>query len=510
MNFELKNEKLIYENKSQDYAAQQNIEFEINLPDYCSDIKRILKCLMIPGVSSVSKAQDSVTISGVVTVRLIYISEKDKLDCFETQKDFSQAIKTGVATPENVLLLKTKTNYTNCRAISQRKVNISGNIGITLNTITNEEMLFPCNAKGAGVETKTIQAECISIISQKDKTFEMSETASLAEDKSAIGKIVHVHSYAVVDSKKTVSDKLLIKGELYTNILYLADRQDNTLCRFSHSMPISQIIDLPGIDENSETEIILDIRQTLINVKEDSSSQNRLIEIAAKVNAFVSSYKKSEIKVITDTYSVSHNINTEYTIKEFLTPIHSADRQKTINRTLDLPSCDIKQICDVWVNDITYEMKGKDNTATANCSLNLGILYIDSSDCPEYTEKALDFSFDEKLSQGYDFIKCSFKPTIRNISFRLKAKDKIDVGVECGIYANIYSAKSIRLLKQLSVEDEKQTNSNAALTVYFCKKGESVWDIARKYNTTSSLISNENNIGDTIPDEMQMLLIECV
>ncbi len=510
MSFELKKDKALFLKSSADYSTQQNIDLEVNLPDYCSDIKRILKCIMTPNISAFSFTGDKINITGSVVIRLIYINEKDKLDCFEGQKDFSCVIKTDKIPADSSITLKAKTNYTNCRATSQRRLSISGNIGICANAFYIEEKSLPNSATGAGTETKSTSHKHSSIIAQREKTFDLSETASLGEDKAAVGKILLVNSFAVIDSKKAVSDKLLIKGELYTDILYLADRQDNTFCRFRHSMPISQIIDLPGIDENSVCDVSCDVRQILVGVKEDTSSQNRLLEIAAKVSAFVKCTKQTEITVLTDCYSVSHKIKEEYAIEEFLCPIHTMDRQKTIRHTLDLPGSSIKQICDIWQNDITFDMKGKDDKVAASCSITLGILYLDTNNCPEYTEKSLEFSFEEKLPSSYEFIKCEFIPTIRHIDFKLKGKDKIDISIECGILANIFSAKSSRLITGIEVEGEKEKKHCPALTVYFCSKGESVWDIARRYNTTSSLICNENGIEDEIPEGIRTLLIPSV
>lgn len=510
MNFELKKEKTLFLKSTADYSAQQNIDFEVNLPDYCSDIKRILKCIMTPNVSAFSFTGDKINVTGSVVIRLIYVNEKDKLDCFEGQKDFSCVIKTDKIPADSSITLKAKTNYTNCRATSQRRLSISGNIGVCANAFYTEEKALPHGAKGAGVETKSGRFKHVNIIAQREKTFDLSETASLGEDKSAVGKILCVNSFTVIDSKKAVSDKLLIKGELYTDILYLADRQDNTFCRFRHSMPISQIIDLPGIDENSVCDVSCDVRQILVAVKEDTSSQNRLLEIAAKASVFVKCTKQTEITVLTDCYSVSHKIKENYAIEEFICPVHSMDRQKTIRHTLDLPGSSIKQICDIWQNDLTFEMKGKDDKASAVCNVTLGILYLDTNGCPEYTEKTLEFSFDEKLPSSYEFIKCEFTPTVRHIDFKLKGKDKIDLSIECGILANIFSAKSLRLITDIEIEGEREKTHRPALTVYFCNKSESVWDIARRYNTTLSLICEENDVEEEIPEGTRVLLIPSV
>ena len=54
MDFNMQKQKLICDELWQEVSTQQSVETEITLPDYCSDIKRILKCIMTPGITNVS------------------------------------------------------------------------------------------------------------------------------------------------------------------------------------------------------------------------------------------------------------------------------------------------------------------------------------------------------------------------------------------------------------------------------------------------------------------------
>ena len=45
MDFEVKKQTLVSDELCQEISAQQNIETQITLPDYCGDIKKILKCI---------------------------------------------------------------------------------------------------------------------------------------------------------------------------------------------------------------------------------------------------------------------------------------------------------------------------------------------------------------------------------------------------------------------------------------------------------------------------------
>ena len=53
----------------------------------------------------------------------------------------------------------------------------------------------------------------------------------------------------------------------------------------------------------------------------------------------------------------------------------------------------------------------------------------------------------------------------------------------------------------------KEKDTKAALTIYFAKAGEDVWDIARRYYTSVEAVKNENDITEDRLDKERMLLI---
>jgi LysM repeat protein len=56
-------------------------------------------------------------------------------------------------------------------------------------------------------------------------------------------------------------------------------------------------------------------------------------------------------------------------------------------------------------------------------------------------------------------------------------------------------------------ESSPKKSDSSALTVYFSEKGEKLWDIARRYNTTVQAIADENEIYDECIGEERMILI---
>lgn len=487
-------------------SAQDNLPVEISLPEWCSDIKKILKCIVQPWISSVNVGGATVTATGNADIRLIYVGEDDKIDCYTCQQEISISAKTDNLSQDATVCARAKTNYVNCRATSQRKVTIEANIAVSFNIYDSEKREIPTNCEGCGLQTKNQWINYEQLISVKEKLFDMGETAKVPSDSGAVGKILHTSSYAVLDSQKAVSDKLLIKGQLYTRVLYCSADGDGRVSKFTHAMPISQIIDVPGVDENSRCDIYLRVMCLSVRTKQGSSEQG-LLEIGAKVACEIKCTLPSKVSTIQDCYSISHETEAKYSMGEFFHRVGTVDQQKTVKKLIDIPSGDIANITDIWCNEATSSMTGKGDSIKGECSLNISILYVDSKSVPQYAEKTVDFTFESKIKEKYDTLKCYMQCFTRAIEGKVVSSDKIEIRTENAITAEVYSPASTRYLVSIDPVKEKDNKDIAALTLYFPTKGESIWDIARRYSTTVQAIKKENSIeSDTIESEEMMLI----
>ena len=79
--------KNVFENR-----LEQPIDGDITMPEYCPDIKKVLKCSSAPRLISARCSGDVVLIEANVQVRIIYIDDKNEMCCFEQTFPFSKSI----------------------------------------------------------------------------------------------------------------------------------------------------------------------------------------------------------------------------------------------------------------------------------------------------------------------------------------------------------------------------------------------------------------------------------
>lgn len=509
MNFEFKKEKLSTGKCAAKTKAEQNIETEITLPDYCAEIKRILKCTLTPGIHSVSRTGDRVSARGTVLIRVIYAGEKDKTDCYEKNLDLSVSAQLKDITDDMTIRAKAAVSYVNCRAISQRKISIGGAVNVEFCAFAEKKREILCDIVSECIETKKEKTKAEHLLCMGEKTFDMGETVVLDKNKPSIGKILRQNAYTVLESKKAVAGKLLIKGELVTEIVYCPQDSENKFERFTHSMPISQIIDVEGIDDSMDCNVRCEPSQLVVSVKSGSDA-GRLVEIASRVSAFVRGTKVKEYEFIKDCYCTDGEIEAEYSLTDILCPVNIIEKTETVKESLDLGS-GVKEICDIWITDTKTQMKGEGNKAKGTCDVTACVLYLDEKGNPAYNEKQLQFLSDIDLKENYESLKCDFDATVIKAEFSSLQGGKTELTLETVLNIGIYSVNSCRMLMNLKESESKnKSECKPALTLYYCEKGEKIWDIAKKYSTTVSAVMEENGIDGDSVKENRMLLIPCV
>lgn len=507
MGFETKKEKLSTQLMTKQ-ASEYNLEIQLNLPDYCNDIKRILKCNITPCISNVSTGSGKITVKGSVAIRVVYINEKDKADCCEANESFSHSFNADDAADNCVFGVIPSVNYINCRAVSQRRITVNSNIAFNYSCYTQKSKDILVDVNGETLQCKTSSVIADNIICSARKIFEMSETVSLPQEKSSIGKIMHVNCYAVIDSKKAVTGKLLIKGEMYCKMVYCT--REGQIQSHNHTMPISQIIDVAGLSEDCDVNVRLDVISCAVAVRSDSSAENRLIEIAVKAAALVRGSKRQNYIVTDECYCTDYDVKTEFEANTFTRLVHSADRQITVKKAVEMPS-GVKGILCAWPCENTCTIKGEGNKAQAAGNATLGILYTDENDATDYCEKSIDYDFEEVLNEAYGNLTCGCDTVIRSVQCTAERKDSISVTLEIGVKADIYCNEEKRMLSGVEIlKDSPKKVSDAALIIYFADEAESIWDIAKKYNTTVDAIRQENEIEGEKTKAGTMLVIPCL
>ena len=510
MKFEQEKVKILTPKCFFEDSVTQSVDEQLNLPDYCSDIKRILKCTLMPNINSVQATGDRVSVKGDLLIRLLYVNENEKIDCCEQTAEISKY--TDVKNmPENAAIIAcASVEYVNCRAVSQRRASVSASVCVSFKVCAACETQLPCIKPSEDVQVRTRTLGAVNQTVLGEKTFDLSETIELGETKKAVGKLISQDAVALIESVKAVSGKLLIKGELKIRALYFDDSEERVFRSFSHEMPISQIVELPGLDEESNNNVRLFVKALMLEPKADSSASNRLIEAAAKVSAVVLSTAENRLDVISDCYCTECEMQSEYKNLDFLSLAHTFEKNDSVTQTVELPCSKIGSVLDARIIRTEAAASLDADDLAIKASVTAEILFTDEEGKMQIAQRSIDFDINDKLRKKCKKIQCLPVLTVTDIACEPQDAAKAKITLSFYVMADVFAVETERVCTSVKPDPEKKKpEKDCTLAICYCKKGESLWDIAKKYNTVVSGIKEENGIdGDTVASDM-MIMIPC-
>ena len=490
-----------------DQTAENPFDLDIHLPEYYPDVQRILRCTVRPNLQSVAVSGDRVSAEGSGTLRMVYASEDKTIASFEQSVPISRTVHSTVDLSGAVVAADARTDFVNCRASGQRRVGVHGVISVRVRAFGRESQPIVVGTASDTLQMKTESVRTLSLTGMGERVFAMSEVVELGSEDPSVDKILRAQAALRVDSTKAVKDKLLVKGEASVEWTYLPVDGD-TPQRIRHSLPISQILETAGVSEDDAQDVTLSVQELLIAPKPDGSGENRLVDVALRIRAHVRTGALVEADAVTDVYATSGEIQTVWADTELVTPTETIRDTMTVRQTVELPGADVSRILDVGADAVTAETRCTEDGVEAACTASLAVLYTDADGEPAVCETGVDFLYSRRCASPGVGNRCEMQVQIA--SCKASAADGgAEVQIEAVVSGTVCAVETRRLLRSVRLLDTQDDGANAALTIYFADPGESVWDIARRYRTTTEAILQENDLTeDTVP-EKRMLVIPC-
>lgn len=507
MELNIYNSDAAFNNKVFSGSLEHSIDSEFVLPDYYPEISKILKCRVVPRVSSSTISGQTLSVEGSITVNLIYCSPENEIFGFEQQLSFSKAFELGEDCPDAVVESSTKCEYVNCRAASERKIDVHGAIGIYVSVYKKQSTAIVTDIDCRDVIIKRGLLPATSPVGVGEKALLIEEELELSQGQPSIRCILKCDAKAVNKECRIISGKVVAKGELNVFILYCAEHT-SSVQSYRNSIPYSQILDIADLTENCVCSAKTQIAALEIKPRTSATGETRSFMLSSKLNFKASACCEDDLPVVLDAYSTKYNA--EVKTKE----ITVEKLQKSINekfickKTLENTG-EISSVLDIWCEPNVSEVLVENGQLKICGTLQICILAINSKEVPQYVERPLEFEFESMVDSSNDTLFAKAEVLASNISFALLSGNSLEVSAELSVTADVYSSRKIKLVTNVCIDENNQLTKagDSALIIYYAQCGESLWDIARRYNSVPEEICEINGISEEILSAAKTLLI---
>ncbi len=457
-----------------------------------NDIKPdILNIISTNGTVCVYKKEvtdGKIRIDGRINTYIIYLAndENGSTRTLNTSLDFTyvteiSTCKAGMIFDENINLKKIE-----CKVLNERKINVKAFLNIQGILYSDENIEIISKIEGEDdIQVLNTNKKINSLIGNGTTKVFAKDTLRVEDN---IAEIMKVNTKILNKSMKISYNKVLAKSELNVSIVYLTE--DNRICNGNIVIPVMGFIDIENISDDNKCDI--EYRMKNIIIKPDSNTENSIyIEAEIEISCLV--YEEKEITLIEDMYSIYSNLKFDQreiksiVEKGFLTDIYN------VNKQISIPEIENDKVYNIEIIPEINSYTIKENRILYEANLKIEILF-NSNNSVETKTIEIPFNFEinsDSISEN-DNIKTMINIVKEEINTSL---ENIDINISVEFNTTLFNNEFLNLIENISIE-ESRTSDIYSMVIYFVKKGDTLWKIAKKFRSTIEAIANANGIDD--------------
>lgn len=495
-----------------DTAADHPVDCDIILPDYCPDVSRVLKTEGCAEIDAKQVDGTRLTVSGTFYVRVLYITENSRnVRCLTHETAFTHTFDLNEEGVEIRARVCARVAYVNCRLIGPRRVQVRGSIAIHAKVVAEREQELISGVQDERLEARIQAVQCSTHVGSAEKPFDVHEELEISYGKPAVASIIKTDAVAVMQDYKLISNKVIAKGEVRLKTLYSGETEEGEggVEVMEHAIPISQIIDLPGVDEDCGCTLRLIPGMVKSTVQPDGEGENRRLDVQLTVTAEASAYRSREVTALTDVFSPQYEVAVQTKPVSLLHMVDAIHATEMVQQSVDLENVELKAVTDCTVQSFLTESRFEGGLLLLTGEFQVSIFAIDAQGGPVCMDKNVPFTIKKDVRNAAAAMRTDPDVRVVSSSYTLTGVNRLDLRVECMVDATVYAVMQENAVTELDMDDTqpKEMPPQKTLTLYFADKNESIWDIAKRYNTSPDGIKRENHLEDDALDARSMLLI---
>lgn len=488
-------------------SVEQPIDVDFTLPDYCPEISKILKCRAVSRISSKGVNGTNVTAEGCVTITVIYTDCDNYLNSYEYQYPFSKNIDTENDTDGTNLTVKTKCEYINCRAVTGRKIDVHGAVGIYIKLTRRKRTDVISDVDDKNIELLRSSVPATIPMGCADKYLVMEEEIELGGAQPDIRCLIRYDAAAAVKESKILAGKSVVKGDLTVTLLYSPESGAPQTVR--STLPFSQFLEMDGMTDTCSCESTVSIAYLEIKPRSSASGECRSFMLNAKLLITSKCCCENNIDVIVDAYSRKCQAKIIKNDVCFNRIVSSVNETFNCKKNLEFSEGTLSVISDLWCETKLGSVRFLGGNLIINGMVTAYIIAHDSDGIPAFYERDIDFEYKHPIESDSQNLSCNPDITVLSSNYTLTSSGNMELRCDLNISAAVYECSNIPLIVDVNINENQpiEKRSTGAMTIYFASVGENIWDIARKYIADVEEIRRINDISDDVLSTDRAILV---
>lgn len=477
-------------------------EEDSSLPDYCSDIVRVVRTRCTPIITSKKTyMRDDMLvceISGSVVFNVVYVTENGILESHSFTTDFFDTSKSDAADVDEdsvYAFVSARSMNEVCKVQSPRRISMRADV--CLDVLIRANKSFECYSKDdSPVETREKDCNVLRISSSKDTEFNVSEEIKLPKNCPPMERILFAELSVVADEVKAGDNSVNFWGSAGISCMYIPESEsESTIQAFYQPLDVKGRIEME--DSSCDMNAIVRLSPSLLKyeIVSDDLGENKILRIDFSYTAQCLTEENSSIILTTDIYGIGRDVSPLYDKREFCKFVGALRESTAIKEKLPLKK-GVERLegakADVSLKDTYFE----NGELFANCSVLITAVGIgEESPCPisESFDIALHLNLPSEVLEIGDDLVFDIEQSTGFVDTRVDEGDAT-VSFDVNTRAQIYRSDISGYVARADVGEEKETSSN--MLFYYPAEGDDLWTVGKRYGVGMKRLAEANSMSD--------------
>ena len=514
---ELVKERIILNQNVGTELTQILLEGDIVVPDIKPDMAFILQADAKLALDKTEILTDRVNFMGKLYIQVLYLAKGDErlVHSIGVAAAVDDFIHIDGVTNDMWVDIKPDMENIDFRMINDRKISYKAIVGVSAKAEAAKAFEVVVNIDGLP-ENQQLKNNLVlnKSVANKFDRFIVKDSVSVPLGKPNIREILQVNIEVGNQDVRIQNGKINVFGELLVTTLYKGENDDSIIEFMEHELPFNGNIEMSECKEDIFADVSFSLTEQNIQIKPDDDGEDRLVEIEASlmVNCKVSA--TVNIEVLEDAHVINKSLNISRDMIKYPKPVCRNKNQSTIKEVLQLDdeSPDILQIFRVKGKVITDDIKIINDKVVVEGAIETDILYIAESDeMPLYSHKAMvDFRQIVETKGAMPDMNVSLDAALDHVGFNMLSGREVEVRFLISFKANVNKTLEMPMITDINFDEfpKEALEAMPSIIMYVVQQGDSLWKIAKDYNTSIDEIAEINELEN--PNEIypgQKLLI---
>ena len=286
-------------------------------------------------------------------------------------------------------------------------------------------------------------------------------------------------------------NSLAVSGEIKINVLYISDSENNAAESAEFIVPFNGSAEIEG-SENA-------LYMPRLHIMADENGEPRIISVDIPVEITVKEFSHEDKNILEDAYSLSIPIEIQREDISY-TDVVGKNMAQGVYRTVmtaEDSQPDIMQVVKAWCSLRGIKASCAEDKAQAEGIAEINVMYIAKDDERplDVIETILPFNQEIEINGLNENSQLDINAVAEDLSFSMLSEKEVEIRLTVSFDAVATDMKNGSIITAVTEsENEQLCQLKGGAVIYTVKKGDTLWNIAKKYHTTVEDIVKINKI----------------